>query len=116
MAVLTNQERNTIRKVIRLLDMRENAGQPAYDSIVDQALSHLREMMQPTEKYKLHVPEEWDIALNVAWYETDAAGVKHLYLTVTSPASSAPTGEGVGEGGTPPDGEGAAVEPPKKGK
>lgn len=83
MATLTSQEKNYLRKAVRLLDLRENRGQPAYDHTCDLVLAGLREMLQPTEKYKLHLPEEYAFELSVAWYEIDANGIKHLYLTVT---------------------------------
>lgn len=85
MATLTNQERNALRKVVRLLDLRENRGQPAYDNAVQNALASVREMLQPTERYVLHVPEEYAFKLNVAWYETSPDGLKHLFLQVIDP-------------------------------
>lgn len=85
MATLTSQEKNVLRKVVRLLDMRENRGQPAYDQTCESVAAGIREMLQPTERFKLHVPEEYAFELKVAWYEIGADGVKHLFLTVVEP-------------------------------
>jgi hypothetical protein len=90
MATLTNQERNVLRKVVRLLDLRGNQGIPAYEEAVTHTLSGVREMLQPTEKYALHVPDDYDFKLNVAWYETSPDGIKHLYLQVIEPVDTAP--------------------------
>lgn len=85
MAQINNQERNTLRKVIRLLDMRENRGQPTYDQTVQTVLGQVREMLVPTERFELHVPEEYAFTLQVAWYEIGSNGVKHLFLKVDEP-------------------------------
>lgn len=90
MATLTNQERNILRKAVRLLDMRENRGQPAYDSMVDNVLGGVREMLLPTEKFKIHVPEEYAFKLKVVWYEIDVEGVKHLHVQVIEPEEELP--------------------------
>ena len=85
MATLTNQERNVLRKAVRLLDMRENRGQASYDQTVQTVLSSLREMLQPTDRYVLHVPDDYAFELKVAWYEIGHDGSKHLYLQVIEP-------------------------------
>lgn len=85
MATLTNQERNTLRKTVRLLDMRENAGQASYDQTVQTVLSSLREMLQPTDKFVLHVPEVYAFEARVAWYEISSDGTKHLFLQIIEP-------------------------------
>lgn len=100
MAQLSNPERNTLRKCVRLLDMRENRGQQAYDQMVEATLAQLREMLQPTERFKLHVPEEYAFDLQVAWYETAPDGVKHLFLTVTEhPVEQTEEGQQQQQGG-----------------
>lgn len=96
MATLTNIERNTLRRVVRLLDMRDNRGHAAYDETCVQALAELREMLQPTEQYVLHIPEDYAFEAKVVWYETRSDGKKHLYLQVIEPevVSEQPVPEG----------------------
>lgn len=91
MATLTNAERNTLRRAVRLLDMRENQGQEAYDQIADGCSAELREMMQPTEQYVLHVPEEFAFKAKVVWYEARPDGKKHLFLRIIEEGQPADT-------------------------
>lgn len=82
MAILTQQEKNALRRIVRLLDMRENRGAAVYEQVAQQAVTELREMLQPTEQFVLHVPDDYAFGLQVVWYETRADGKKHLYLKV----------------------------------
>jgi hypothetical protein len=82
MADLTQRDKNALRKAIRLLEMRENRGDPTYDATCDEIAASLREMILPTEKFELHFPEELPLTGKVVYYETDGAGVKHLWLSV----------------------------------
>lgn len=102
MAQLSNQERNALRKVVRLLDLRENRGQASYDQTCEAVAAQVREMILPTDRFVVHVPEEYAFKAKVAWYETDANGVKHLFLHIEEPP------EEPGEGGEPPPAQEAA--------
>lgn len=82
MATLTQQEKNTLRRVVRLLDMRENRGKEQYEHVAQGCLTELREMLLPTEQYVLHVPDEYAFELKVVWFETRSDGKKHLFLQV----------------------------------
>lgn len=81
MAQLTAPEKNALRKAIRLLDNRENKGDPTYDALSADIAANLREMLIPTEKFNILVPEDFPFDLTVVHYETDAAGVKHLWVS-----------------------------------
>lgn len=94
MAQINSKERNTLRKAVRLLDMRENAGQPGYDQQVERVAAGLREMLVPTEKFKLHLPEEYDFEAHVAFYEIAQDGTYHLFLTIEEPQPVAEPEEG----------------------
>lgn len=89
MATLTNQERNTLRRVVRALDMRGNKGAATYDAVVETLLAEVREMLQPTEQFVLHLPDEYAFELNVVWYET-RGDKKHLFLQVIEPPPEDP--------------------------
>lgn len=90
MATLTSQERNVLRKAVRLLDMRENRGDPNYNEVCEQVLAGVREILLPTERFKIHLPDEYAFDVKVAWYEIGADGVKHLYVKIVDHAEQPP--------------------------
>lgn len=86
MAQLNTPEKNALRKAARLLDMRDNRGDETYDAQCEAIVAQIREMLLPTEKFVLHVPDDWAFKAKVSWYEIDSEGRKHLYLKIEETA------------------------------
>lgn len=80
MAQMTAPEKNALRKAIRLLEMRENQGDPTYDATCDEIAAQMRAMLLPTEKFNVILPEDCPFTIKVVYYEIDG-DLKHLFCS-----------------------------------